>query len=202
MRSQLTEGLRIVTLIGDTNEIGRAPEQGNAADRKEAFMPSLEPTASRGKGRRSHFATIPWDVIDAKLGPHALAVYCAIARHADDKGLAWPSIARISELAGVCGNVARRAIRELEAAGFLVVNQIADSTGNNLPNRYRLTGGTSSGGRGVLHAVKYPTSSGGRGGTSPHEAEQEPVEPEPLTRTNELEPGGPRQSRPSKGRSA
>lgn len=165
-------------------------------------MSSLEPAAPRGKGRRSYFAAVPWAVIDAKLGPHVLAVYCAIARHADNKGLAWPSIATIAKLAGVCPNVARRAIRDLEAAGFVSVTQIADQTGNNLPNRYRLAGGTASGGRRVPHHMQYPTASGGRGGTAPREAEEEPVEEEPTTRTNELEPGGARQSRPSKGRSA
>lgn len=93
-----------------------------------------------GKRKREPFAAIPWRVIDERLGPHALAVYCVIARHADREGHARPSMQRIADLAGVSRPTARSAVRALEAARLLVITSTKDENGVDLAHRYHLIG--------------------------------------------------------------
>jgi len=53
----------------------------------------------------------------------ACAVLVAIARHADDEGKAWPSVATIARLARLSERHVKRILRELEASGELVIER-------------------------------------------------------------------------------
>lgn len=88
----------------------------------------------------SQFARVPWQVIDAtkKLGPLVLAVYCAIARHADCNGVAWPSIRRIADVAGVSARKTQDCINKLIKAGFLERELRSSDNGSPTSSLYRL----------------------------------------------------------------
>lgn len=63
------------------------------------------------------------------------AVLIAIAEHADDSGWCWPAATRISLFSGVTKRTVWDAVRDLEAAGLLVVER----SDGRVSNRYRLT---------------------------------------------------------------
>lgn len=95
----------------------------------------------------SGWARVPWDVIDAArdIGPHALAVYCAIARHADADGRAWPSMARIADTAGVSIRKAREAVALLVARRYITREYRRSPEGDADSTLYLLPGGTAYG---------------------------------------------------------
>jgi hypothetical protein len=75
----------------------------------------------------------------ARVGnPLTKLILVKLADHADDDGTCWPSIRRIAHDAECDERTVRRHIRNLEAAGFLVVERRTHD-GVNLPSLYRLT---------------------------------------------------------------
>ncbi len=67
------------------------------------------------------FAMVPISLIDAGLGPYAVATYAALRAFRNSKsGKAWPAIPTLAARVG-CGQTrTRKALRQLEEAGFIV----------------------------------------------------------------------------------
>jgi hypothetical protein len=62
---------------------------------------------------------IPHDMITGSISATALQVAAALARHADAKGEAWPSMPTVAARLNVCRNTVVTAVAELEAAGWI-----------------------------------------------------------------------------------
>lgn len=67
------------------------------------------------------------------LPSRAKSVYCCLKDHADRQGQCWPSIATIARETGLSRSTVKRAILDLERAGYLKKEQ-----------RWRENGGKSS----------------------------------------------------------
>src|SRR4029077_6240481 len=63
-------------------------------------------------------AALSWAFPIAITGPKK-AVLVALAEHADDHGICWPSLSRLALYSGVCDRAVRNAIRELEVSGLI-----------------------------------------------------------------------------------
>lgn len=95
--------------------------------------------------------------------PTAKLVLFALAEHADEVGLCWPSIARLHRHTELSERAIRNALRDLETAGLIVTE-----TRDGQPSRYRLT---VSGGVPPRHETpgseqNTPAPDAGEGGTS------------------------------------
>ena len=74
-----------------------------------------------------------------QIGPHALAVYVALAYFANaSTRQCWPSISTLARLTGISYPSAQKAIHTLEAAGLIRVQSVWAEKGNRRPNRYTL----------------------------------------------------------------
>ena len=109
-------------------------------------------------GDGGKFVMIPLGVLDAGLTPHALAAYCAIARHADKERLAWPSMKRIASFAHISKSKAKEAVKELTEKGLLTSVERRRPDGSPDSSLYRLANPARGGSRGDL-----PRSPGDRG---------------------------------------
>ena len=106
------------------------------------------------------------DLFEADISPRAKLVLAYLSRVSDKQGVSFPSVPTIAEKCGCCPNSARKALRELEGAGFIAVEAAT------LPTRSGKTRWTSNrytllfvrGGRQDLHTPK--PSPLGEGGTS------------------------------------
>lgn len=78
------------------------------------------------------------DLFEADISPRAKLVLAYLSRVSDREGVSFPSIPTIAERCGCCPNSARKALRELEQAGFI---SVAAAT---LPTRSGKTRWTSS----------------------------------------------------------
>ena len=93
----------------------------------------------RGASRRRPpgFAVIPADVLAMRDG-YAVAVYAAIARHADnDTGECWPSLSTLCEMTGWTRPTVKRAIKRLVDGGALAVVTRHTDAGGQQTNQYR-----------------------------------------------------------------
>lgn len=66
------------------------------------------------------------------------AVLMVLCNYADDKGHAWPSVARICQDAELSERAAQEALRGLEATGFLIKEQRKTEDGGMRSNLYKL----------------------------------------------------------------
>jgi len=83
------------------------------------------------------FVVVPYWILDhPQLDPYDVAVYCTIARHADADGEAYPSRARIAEMAGVNIKTVDRAVAQLQACGALEKRTRKDKSGDPTSNLY------------------------------------------------------------------
>ena len=64
-----------------------------------------------------------WDNQDPQLTGSKLVIMLCLADHANDDGECWPSIARLAERARIAPANVTRHIKELEAAGYLIVTR-------------------------------------------------------------------------------
>lgn len=136
----------------------------------------------------------------AALGVYGIAVYCALAIHADNSSqAAYPSVTTLAHLIGCSPNKVRQAIKSLVERGWISVEEQRELSANgkpvNLTNVYYLLptpdagvlhqvkGGTSPGEVGVLHEVK--------GGTSPGEDELDSSNKTQVTIPSELDSAAP-----------
>ena len=69
------------------------------------------------------------DLFEAHISPRAKLILAYLSRVSDRQGVSFPSVPTIAEKCGCCPNSARKALRELEAAGFLSISA------NTLPTR-------------------------------------------------------------------
>lgn len=91
---------------------------------------------------RGQFAIIPRDVADSdawcEFDATAVRAYVALAVYADQDGVAWPGITTLAAMLRCSRRNAQRAIRRLEQAGFLDIEQ---GGGRAKSSRYRLRNG-------------------------------------------------------------
>ena len=79
-------------------------------------------------GKRQTFYTRA-DLFEAKISPRAKLVLAYLSRVSNKQGQCWPAVPTIAEKCGCCENSARKALKELEAAGFISV------TARDLPTK-------------------------------------------------------------------
>ena len=90
-------------------------------------------------GRRFPFALVPlWVVDHPDMTPHDVAVYVAIKRHADDAGEAYPSRARIAELAKCSVDTVDRSVKRLIEVGALDKEVRRNKKGEPTSNLYTI----------------------------------------------------------------
>ena len=119
----------------------------------------------------------------ARMSDPACRVYVALAKHCDERWIAWPSLRTLSRLAGCSAASVKRALRELQAEGLLnrrrgggrcsTVYELLDSAATpSLPFGVS----DSSAGSGVSHQQAH----GGAISRLTGEPRTKPVEQEPL----------------------
>lgn len=89
-------------------------------------------SSSHGAG----FAIVPAEVLELGNG-YAIAVYAAIAQHADRNGEAFPSVRRLGEITGWSRTTIHKTIDELEVA-VAIVREARTKNGLIRSNLYRL----------------------------------------------------------------
>ena len=62
------------------------------------------------------------DLFEAEISPRAKLVLAYLSRVSDRQGVSFPSVPTIAQRCGCCPNSARKALRELERAGFLSIS--------------------------------------------------------------------------------
>jgi len=90
------------------------------------------------KGRRFAFTILPDWLASAEVSDRAVRIYALIAQHADGGGQAWPSRARLADLAGCSATSVKRAVSELEKVGALTRTQRFGEDGAHRSNLYEL----------------------------------------------------------------
>ncbi len=120
-----------------------------------------------------------------EIGDAGLAVYCVLGDHSNAEMQAWPSMVTICKEARKSKSTVPRAIKALEAAGFITVERPARG-GKVRHNIYTITphavGVTSVPGPQTDNVTSVP------GGVSPAYLEQEPLKKTPQTRPREAAP--------------
>jgi Helix-turn-helix domain len=105
-----------------------------------------------------------WEDVRIQSQPELL-VLLALADHARDDGLCWPSIRTIAAKARVEERSAQRILRRLIERGLVeLVTKGGCIDGHNVPNRYRVTGGDPPSPRGLTEGHPGVTSGQGVGG--------------------------------------
>ena len=91
---------------------------------------------------------------DARIQSQAeLLVLLALADHARDDGLCWPSIRTIAAKARIEERSAQRILRRLIEKGLVeLVSQGGCIEGHNVPNRYRVKGGDAASPHGLTES--------------------------------------------------
>lgn len=75
---------------------------------------------------------------DQQLAPGPKLILMALADAADDDGLCWPSVARVSSKCCVSTRTVQRVIQEFKANDLLIVKSRFSATGRQKSNGYRL----------------------------------------------------------------
>lgn len=75
----------------------------------------------------------------ARLGPYAFTVYCYLARCADERGQAWPSINRIAQTLGISRDTVVASVRRLVDTGLVTVTYRRHRQGGWTSNLYTLS---------------------------------------------------------------
>lgn len=77
--------------------------------------------------KRAHFFSLDNDIIDVHartIGGNGVAVYAALARHANrTTGECWPSIGKLAHLLDMARNTVKAALRKLEAVGLIAIKR-------------------------------------------------------------------------------
>ena len=102
------------------------------------------------------------DLFEAKISPRAKLVLVYLSRVSDRKGVSFPSVATVALRCGCCPNSARRALKELEAAGYIAITArtLPTQRGNRVhtSNAYTLLFVPSKNEGAPLHPVKEGTA--------------------------------------------
>lgn len=76
---------------------------------------------------------------DRPIAGNEKVVLLALADHADEKGVCWPSIAKLSERSCVAERTVQRILGKLAEMGLIEVIPQADEKGRSSSNRYKLS---------------------------------------------------------------
>lgn len=68
------------------------------------------------------------DLFEANISPRAKLVLTYLSRISDRQGRSYPAVPTIAEKCGCCQNSARKALRELEEAGFITITAMTRPT--------------------------------------------------------------------------
>lgn len=74
----------------------------------------------------------------ATIGAYGVTVYCELAHHANAEGQSFPSIRHMAEEYGISRTTVQAALRTLEAAGLVRIEQRIDKSGDRTSNLYTL----------------------------------------------------------------
>jgi biotin operon repressor len=77
-------------------------------------------------------------VKDKNLSPYERLVCIDLLTYADSENNCYPSISRIAEDLGISESTVRRAIKELEAKGYITIESRKDDIGRDMSNQYHL----------------------------------------------------------------
>jgi len=78
------------------------------------------------------------DIFGPKIGPYGIAVYSALAYHANQDGGCFPSLSKIATETGMCRRKVISTVGKLEALGLIEVTQRHSSRGDHTSNHYFL----------------------------------------------------------------
>jgi biotin operon repressor len=98
--------------------------------------------------------------VDLAREGQALAVYCVLAAHADDRGRCYPSQATIADLLGVSARTVKRAVARLQQVGHVRV--LEQGGGRGRSTHYLLP---AQGRKGVTRVTPGVTNDDRKGGT-------------------------------------
>jgi hypothetical protein len=97
----------------------------------------------------------------AKIGPYGIAVYNALAVHANAEGVCFPSVKTIAEIVGCSVNKARDSLKMLESMGWIRIEERKENQEYQsnlyilLPTpTHQMDNPTPHSGEGVLHTVE------------------------------------------------
>ena len=79
------------------------------------------------------------DVFESDLPPSERLVALALANHADEEGVCWPSVKRIIACTGLTKRTILRSLDRLEETGWLIRQKRLDALGRNRSNVYGFT---------------------------------------------------------------
>lgn len=103
-------------------------------------MPDDLPIEVHDRRKRGHFEidNIVLDKYGKLLGPHAIAVYAALARFANRDEECWPSRQAISDRTGVSKAQISRELRKLESYGLISTAPQFNERGDQTSSLYTL----------------------------------------------------------------
>jgi hypothetical protein len=112
------------TRLGEVNLVGRTELEAKVSE------------SAYDAGRP--FVMVPDDLLlDPKVGPNMLRVYCGIARYADRRRrTAFPGYKRLAEDLALDRATISRAVAALERIGWIAVFRARDANGGRTTNRY------------------------------------------------------------------
>jgi hypothetical protein len=102
-----------------------------------------------------YFAILPEWVLYADISSYSVRLYCVLRRHADQRGICFPSRRRLAELGQMSESTLDRSLKELVAIGALIIERRATDMGDYTSNRYTVV---SQRGGGVCENPPPPKS--------------------------------------------
>jgi hypothetical protein len=101
-------------------------------------MPTTDTLRDRRRAGWFWIHNLVIDHFGAQLGPNGLAVYAALARHADAEGKSWPGIQKLAAETGTSQRTVQRSLRQLEELHLLQVATRTEDNGRTSSNEYAL----------------------------------------------------------------
>lgn len=88
--------------------------------------------------RRHDFFIVDNAIFEMGLSPFELAVYCALARHADRSGVSWPGVPYIASMTGMSERKVRDCLTRLQSLNLIDVAPNYREDGGQTSNTYIL----------------------------------------------------------------
>ncbi len=125
------------------------------------------------------FFQVPNELLeDERTSVYHIAVFAALAMHANHDRRAWPSVNRLSKLTGVSRRKVVSVIQEVQDFGWLKVSQRWDAErGGNTSNMYELQPSLQGSAHGALGVVHSMHGVGACGAPEPDSSEPDSSEP-------------------------
>lgn len=77
-----------------------------------------------------------WEVDNLPF--HSKGIYCLLGKFVDFEGKCWPGIDKLVQLSGLSKPTVKKSIKELEQAGYILIERRKGNTGVDLPHLYFL----------------------------------------------------------------